>query len=96
MNLVHDDLDIAWKNPLNWETAEDADDSDLREGRERLRMRGRLIHPDAVVPAAAVSNDKNVVIENDDDYADASYYDFRKLLIDHYTYCSSKNMVEWI
>ena len=96
MNLVHDDLDIAWKNPLNWETAEDADDSDLREGRERLRMRGRLIHPDAVVPAAAVSNDRNVVIENDDEYADASYYDFRKLLIDHYTYCSSKNMVEWI
>ena len=59
-------------------------------------MRGRLIYPDAVVPAAAVNNDRNVVIENDDDYADASYYDFRKLLIDHYTYCSSKNMVEWI
>ena len=59
-------------------------------------MRGRLIHPDDVVAAAAVNNDRNVVIENDDDYADASYYDFRKLLIDHYTYCSSKNMVEWI
>ena len=44
---------------------------------------GRLIHPDDVVAAAAVNNDRNVVIENDDDYADASYYDFRKLLVDH-------------
>ena len=96
MNLVHDDLDIAWKDPLNWETAEDEDDSDLREGRELLRMRGRLIHSDDVVAATAFNNDRNVVIENDDDYADASYYDFRKLLIDHYTYCSSKNMIEWI
>ena len=59
-------------------------------------MRGRLIHSDDVVAATAFNNDRNVVIENDDDYADASYYDFRKLLIDHYTYCSSKNMIEWI
>ena len=49
-------------------------------------MRGRLIHPDDVVAAAAIDNDRNVVIENDADCADASYYDFRKLLIDHYTY----------
>ena len=48
MNLVHDELDVAWKNPLNWETAEDEDDCDLREGRERLRMRGRLVSPDAI------------------------------------------------
>ena len=94
MNLVHDDLDIAWKDALNWETAEDEYNNDLREGRERLRMRGRLIHPDDVVAAAAIDNDRNVVIENEDDCADASYYDFRKLLIDHYTYFLSKNMVE--
>ena len=60
-------------------------------------MRGRLINPDDVVAVAEIQNDRNVVIENDDDdFADASYYEFRKLLIDHYTYCSSKNMVEWI
>ena len=96
MNLVHDELDIAWKNPLNWETAEDEDDSDLREGRERLRMRGRLINHDAIVEAVGEINLRNVVVENDDDHADASYYDFRKMLIDHYIYSSSQDMVEWI
>ena len=78
MSLVHVELDITWKNPLNWQTAEDEDDSNLREGRERLRMRGRLVNPDAIVEAVDAINPRNVVVESDDDFADASYYDFRK------------------
>lgn len=95
MNLVHDELDVAWRNPLNWETAEDEDDCDLREGRERLRMRGRLVSPDAIAEEVNDFNNRNIVVENDD-YADESYYDFRKILIDHYIYCSDHDLLEWI
>lgn len=97
MNLVHDELDIAWKNPLNWETADDEDDRDLRDARERLRMRGRLVNPDAIAEVVNVVHERNVVVENDDDdIADASYIDFRKQLIDHYIYCQNKDIIEWI
>jgi hypothetical protein len=49
MNLVHDGLEVAWKDPANWETPEDENATDLRDSRERLRMRGRLVQPDMVV-----------------------------------------------
>lgn len=52
MNLVHDGLDVAWKDPANWETPEDKDDTDIRESRERLRMRGRLVQADVQLPVA--------------------------------------------
>ena len=93
MNLVHDGLDAAWKDPANWETPEDEDDRDIRESRERLRMRGRMIQPDMVI---AVENNRRVVIEDIEDLEDASYVEFRKRLIDHYIYSSDNNLVEWI
>lgn len=49
MNLVHDGLDVAWKDPANWESPEDEDDTDLRKSRELLRMRGRLVYLDMVM-----------------------------------------------
>lgn len=97
MNLIHDELDVAWKNPANWETAEDEDDSDIREGRERLRMRGRLINPDTIVEVPDVEVARNIVVEiEEEDYQGASYLEFRKQLIDHYMYCHSRDMIEWI
>ena len=93
MNLVHDGLDVAWKDPANWETPEDEDDRGIRESRERLRMRGRMIQPDMVI---AVENNRRVVIEDIEDLEDASYVEFRKRLIDHYIYSSDNNLVEWI
>jgi hypothetical protein len=93
MNLVHDGLDIAWKDPANWETPEDEDDIDIRESRERLRMRGRLVTADVVL---AAENIRRVVVEDIEDLEDASYIDFRKKLIDHYIYSSDNSLVEWI
>jgi hypothetical protein len=95
MNLVHDELDVAWKNPLNWETPDDDDDKDIREARERLRMRGRLVHPDAIV-AVENNDDRNIIIEDLENAEDATYSEFRKQLIDHYIYCSDNNKIEWI
>ena len=34
MNLVHDEFDVNWKDPVNWETPDNEDDQDLREARE--------------------------------------------------------------
>ena len=93
MNLVHDGLDIAWKDPANWKTPEDEDETVIRESRERLRMRGRLVTADQVL---AAENMRRVVVEDIKDLEDASYIDFRKKLIDHYVYSSDNNLVEWI
>ena len=95
MNLVHDELDVAWKDPLNWETPDDEDDTDIREARERLRSRGRLMHPDAVI-AIKDNEERNIVVEALDNYEDATYVQFKKQLIDHYIYCSDNNLVEWV
>jgi hypothetical protein len=95
MNLVHDELDVAWKDPLNWETPEDEDDTDIREARERLRSRGRLMHPNAAVEVQN-NEERNIVVEALDDYEDVSFAQFRKQLIDHYVYCSNNSLVEWI
>ena len=93
MNLVHDGLDIAWKDPANWETPEDEDDTDIRESRERVRMRGRLVTADVVLVA---ENIRRVVVEDIEDLEDASCIDFRKKLIDHYIYSSNNSLAEWI
>ena len=93
MNLVHDGLNIAWKDPANWETPEDEDETDIRESRERLRMRGRLVTADVVL---AAENIRRVVVEDIEDLKDASYIDFRKKLIDYYVNSSDNNLVEWI
>jgi hypothetical protein len=88
INLVHDELDVAWKDQLNWETPDDEDDTDIREARERLRSRGRLMHPDAVM-AIEDNEERNIVVEALDNYEDATYVQFKKQLIDN-------NLVEWI
>ena len=89
MNLVHDEFDVAWKNPLNWETPDDEDDKDIREAREHLRMRGRLVHPDAI--ALNINEEiRNINVEDPDDFEDVSYSQFRKQL------CSDNNLIEWI
>jgi hypothetical protein len=93
MNLVHDGLDVAWKDPANWESPEDEDDHDIRDSRERLRMRGRLVQPDIEL---GVENGRRVVVEDVEDLEDDSYIEFRKKLIDHYIYSSDNNLVEWI
>jgi Plant transposon protein len=93
MNLEHDGLDVAWKDPANWETPEDEDDVDIRESRERLRMRGRLVQSDIEISG---EDDRRVVVEDLDNVEDVSYSDFRKQLIDHYIYCSDHDLVEWI
>ena len=59
MNLEHDGLDVAWKTQANWETPEDEDDVDIRESRERLRMRGRLVQADVQLEA---ENDRRIVV----------------------------------
>ena len=84
INLVHDCFDVMWKDPKNWETPEDEDDQDLREGRERLRLRGRLPHPDSIRLQPGI-NDRNVVVDDIDDVADATYLKLSKQLIDYYT-----------
>jgi hypothetical protein len=61
MNLVHDGLDVAWKDPANRETQEDEDDTDIRESRERLRMRGRLVQADVQLP---VEHERRIVVED--------------------------------
>ena len=93
MNLVHDGLDVAWKDPANWESPEDEDDHDIRDSRERLRMRGRLVQPDIEL---GVENGRRVVVEDVEDLEDDSYIELRKKLIDHYIYSSDNNLVEWI
>ena len=74
MNLVHDGLDVAWKDAANWETPEDEDGKDIREGRERLRMRGRLVQQDNDV---VVENERRVIVEDVEDMEDAPYIEFR-------------------
>ena len=95
MNLVHDQFELAWKDHLNWETPDDEDDRDLREGRERLRMRGRLVKENEVIENR-VLNERNVVLENADDSVDSTYFEFRKQLTVHNMYCFNNNLVEWI
>lgn len=95
MNLVHDEFDIARKDHLNWETPDDEDDRNLREGRERLRMHGRLVKENEVIENR-VLNERNVVLENADDSVDSTYFEFRKQLTVHYMYCFNNNLVEWI
>ena len=97
MNLVHDELDVNWKNPENWETPEDEDDQDLRDGRELLRIRGRLLDPDAAIAEVPpiVNVQRNVIIEDIDDI-EVSYFDFRNELVEHYNYCLNNRLVEWI
>ena len=94
-SILHNEFDVAWKDPLNWETPQDEDDTDIREARERLRMRGRLVHPDAIVQNTN-EEIRNINVEDPDDFEDASYSEFRKQLIDHYIYCSDNNLIEWI
>ena len=50
-------------------------------------MRGRLSHGDATAEVDNVIENRNFVVENDEDCADASYFDFKKRLIDHDVYC---------
>ena len=88
MNLVHDEFDVAWKDHLNWETPDD-------EGRERLRMRGRLVKENDVIENREL-NERNVVLKNADDTVDATYFEFGKQLTVHYMYCFNNNLVEWI
>ena len=95
MNLVHDKFDVAWKDQLNWEAPDDEDDRDLREGRERLRMRGRLVKENNVIENREL-NERNVVLENADETVDATYFQFRKQLTVLYMYCFNNNLVEWI
>lgn len=94
MNLLYDGFDVAWKDPSNWETPDDEDDSDLREGRERLRMRGKMVQSE--VAMAEVESGRRIVVEELDIEEDASYGDFRQQLIEHYIYCSNHNLVDWI
>lgn len=94
MNLCGDKLDTRWKDDSNWERPEDEDDQDLRDGRELLRIRCKL----ALVEEVVNFNDemeRQVIIENEEQ-PDDSYYVFRKLLIDHYTFCQNNNLLEWI
>lgn len=65
--MVHDGLDEAWKDPANWGTPEDEDDINIRESRERLRMRGRLVEADVQLP---VGYDCRVVVEDVEDVED--------------------------
>jgi hypothetical protein len=92
MNLIEDERHVAWKNPENWEVAEEGDDDDLREGRELRRLRGRYLHKENHV---AISEVPIVNIENDEE-ADDNYYDFRAALIEHFIYCRSNGGNDWI
>ena len=49
MNLVHDEFDVNWKDLVNWEMPDNEDDQDLREARELLRIRGRLLDPNDAI-----------------------------------------------
>ena len=97
MNLVHDEFDVNWKDPANWETPDNEDDQDLREGRELLRIRGRLLDPnDAILNVIPVLDDQRNVVVEDIEEVDVSYFDFRSELVEHYNYCSKNSLVEWI
>ena len=97
MNLVHDEFDINWKDPANWETPDNEDDQDLREARELLRIRGRLIDPnDIIEDIVPILNDARHVVLEEIEEVDVSYFDFRSELVEHYNYCSKNSLVEWI
>jgi hypothetical protein len=85
MNLVEDGRHVMWQNPSNWEIAEDDDDEDIRQARELLRSKGRLIVREDPV---FIEEDRVISNTNDED-ADNDYFAFRSDLIDHYTYCSN-------
>ena len=57
-------------------------------------MRGRLVNSDMIVETAEKLYTRNVVVANEGDYADASYYVFRNVPLD--IYCFIQDKVECI
>jgi hypothetical protein len=95
------------EDDANWNMRELDDDSDLRAGVESIRLRKRLTlhqvaHLQNQCDINLVDNGLRPFRELDvcDDDAPVEvtegYFVLRRQLIDHFTYCKKKNLLQWI
>ena len=107
MCLVDSGLDTRMEDDANWNMRELDDDSDLRAGVESIRLRKRLTlhqvaHLQNQCDINLVDNGLRPFRELDvcDDDAPVEvtegYFVLRRQLIDHFTYCKKKNLLQWI
>lgn len=107
MCLVDSGLDTRMEDDANWNMRELDDDSDLRAGVESIRLRKRL----TLHQVAHLQNQCDInLVDNglrpfreldvcDDDTpveVTEGYFVLRRQLIDHFTYCKKKNLLQWI